>query len=523
MIEGKNVRKFLAALGLLLLITPQFACKGDTQQKQETQKMDTSQSNIRHSALAGSWYEADPARLRSVIEQYMRHAKATQGLGTVVGLVSPHAGHVYSGPVAAYAYRQVEGKHYDTVVVIAPNHVDSQLGFSSVLTSGAYETPLGSIPVDAEMAKAIADFNPSDNVRASTRGHLTGSNGRMEHSLEIQLPFLQYALGNFRLVPIVMGDQEAESCTELAKAIAAAAKGKSVLIVGSSDMSHFFPAAQAREFDGRVKKYVEAYDYDGLLSDSTVENSHVCGRGPIATAMMACKALGATKATVLHMANSGDITGDDKSVVGYLAAAITMPEGAGGTKAEAKKEPEVGVNLELSDDEKEILRNVVKQTLSSVVKTGQVPKFNNFSGKLGEKWGAFVTLNKDGQLRGCIGNIIGTRPLISTVAEMTEAAALHDPRFNSVQPSELKDITFEISVLTPIRTVKDVREIVIGRDGIIITRGYNRGLLLPQVATEYGWDLQTFLEQTCRKAGLPSNAWKENGTTIEAFSAEVFH
>lgn len=112
------MRKFLAALGLLLLITPQFACKGDTQQKQETQKMDTSQSNIRHSALAGSWYEADPARLRSVIEQYMRHAKATQGLGTVVGLVSPHAGHVYSGPVAAYAYRQVEGKHYDTVVVI---------------------------------------------------------------------------------------------------------------------------------------------------------------------------------------------------------------------------------------------------------------------------------------------------------------------------------------------------------------------------------------------------------------------
>jgi MEMO1 family protein len=377
--------------------------------------------------------------------------------------------------------------------------------------------------VDSDLAKAIVDFDASDNVRASTRGHLSEYNGRMEHSAEIQLPFLQYALDNFRLVPIVMGDQEPESCTALAKAIAAAAKGKNVLIVGSSDMSHFFPDSQAREFDSRVKKYVESYDFNGLLADQTVESSHVCGRGPIATTMMACKSLGATKATVLHMANSGDITGDTRSVVGYLAAAITISEGVNESTTQQKSAPEVGVNLGLSDDEKEILRNVVKQTLSSVVKTGQVPKFDNFSGKLGEKWGAFVTLNKKGQLRGCIGNIIGTRPLITTVAEMTEAAALHDPRFNPVQPGELKDITFEISVLTPIRTVNDVKEIVIGRDGIIITRGYNRGLLLPQVATDYGWDLPTFLEQTCHKAGLPANAWKEKGTTIEAFSADVFH
>ncbi len=344
----------------------------------------------------------------------------------------------------------------------------------------------------------------------------------MEHALEIQLPFLQYALESFQLVPIIMGDQEPESCAMLAKAIAAAVKGKNALIVGSSDMSHFFPSAQAREYDKRVRKYIEAFDFEGLITDRGVENSHVCGRGPIAATMMACQALGATRATVLHMANSGDVTGDTRSVVGYLAAAFSTPGEGGETGAKAKEEPEVGVDLGLEEDEKEILRNVVRQTLNSVVKTGQIPKFDNFSGKLGEKWGAFVTLNKRGQLRGCIGNIISARPLITTVADMTEAAALHDPRFNPVQPSELKDITFEISVLTPIRTVKDVKEIVIGRDGIIITRGYNRGLLLPQVATEYGWDLQTFLEQTCRKAGLPASAWKEKGTTIEVFSAEVF-
>ncbi|HUT62428.1 MAG TPA: AmmeMemoRadiSam system protein A, partial [Anaerolineae bacterium] len=160
--------------------------------------------------------------------------------------------------------------------------------------------------------------------------------------------------------------------------------------------------------------------------------------------------------------------------------------------------------------------------LNIVVKGGPVPEFDNFNGKLGEKWGAFVTLNKKGQLRGCIGHIIGDKPLITTVAEMAMAAALQDPRFPRVESTELSDIDFEISVLTPIRRIKNIEEIVVGRDGIIITRGWNKGLLLPQVATEYGWDRITFLEHTCNKAGLPKDAWKDKNTVIEMFSAEVF-
>lgn len=485
--------------------------------------METTQPDIRHSALAGTWYEADAESLRGEIDGYMRHAKAHERLGTVVGIVCPHAGYVYSGPVAAHAYRQIQGKHYDTVVVIAPNHVIPNLRFSSVLTRGAYETPLGVVPVDAEMAEAIADFRSDDTVLASREGHFSGYGGRMEHSLEIQLPFLQHAIGNFRLVPVIMGNQERESCASLANAIASAAQGKNMLIVGSSDLSHFFTSNQAREFDSRVRKYLESYDPEGLLDDSAVENSRVCGRGPIAVTMMASRELGAKKATVLNMANSGDVTGDTRSVVGYLSAAFCIPENGGDGKTETNPATKVGVDLGLSDDEKEILRNVVRQTLNVVVNTGKTPKFDNFSGKLGEKWGAFVTLNKDGMLRGCIGNIVGTKPLITTVAEMTVAAALNDPRFPRVQSSELEDITFEISVLTPIRQVKDVNEIVIGRDGIIVSRGYKRGLLLPQVAMEHGMDLTTFLEQTCRKAGLPRDAWKDRDTVIETFSAEVFH
>jgi MEMO1 family protein len=493
------------------------------QKKQETKKME-----IRHSSLDSQWYAASsPAELRALVERFMSQAKDVPVPGTIIGIVSPHAGYRYSGPVAGYSYRKVQGKHYDTVVVVAPNHADSQLRFSSVFNGGAYETPLGSAPVDTETAAAIAGFDPNDTVKFSGMGHRSQSGDRSEHSLEIQLPFLQVALGSFKLVPIVMGDQSEESCEALAKAIAAGVKGKNFLLVASSDMSHFFTSDEARKLDDRVRKYIEAYDPSGLVSDRKVEQSRVCGAGPIAAVMMAARQLGATKATVLRMANSGDETGDTHSVVGYLAAALTAPGKVSAAPpsscaAGLKAAPKVGVDLGLTEKEKDTLREVVKKTLDSCVKTGAVPECTVFTGNLGRKLGAFVTLTKHGELRGCIGNLVGTRPLITTIAEMTREAALGDPRFPRVQPNELKDIEFEISVLTPIRRVKDVNEIVIGRDGIIMTQGYNKGLLLPQVATEWGWDLNTFLEQTCRKAGLPKDAWKDKNTVIEAFSAEVF-
>ena len=252
----------------------------------------------------------------------------------------------------------------------------------------------------------------------------------------------------------------------------------------------------------------------GLLDALDSDRCEACGGSPIVTVMMVCRELGATKATVLNMATSGDVTGDNSSVVGYLSAVLSNPGG--------EEKSKVGVNLGLSDREKDVLRDVVKETLKSVVNGGSVPVFSDKSGKLGEQWGAFVTLTKSGQLRGCIGNIVGTKPLITTVAEMARAAALEDPRFPRVTPAELPSLDFEISVLTPIRKVNDISEIKVGRDGIMISRGFNRGLLLPQVATEYGWDLDMFLEHTCIKAGLPRDAWKQKGTVIEAFSAEVF-
>jgi hypothetical protein len=503
----------------------QTACNSEARESNDQDgriEMTIEEQNIRHAALAGQWYQANPEELRQSVRNFIDHAWRREGLKDIVGIIAPHAGHVYSGPVAGHAYRQIQGNDYDVVIVIAPNHVDPTLNFTSVYTKGAYETPLGMIPVDTETAEAIVNYASSDAVKSSEVGHLTVSRGRMEHSLEIQLPFLQVALEEFKLVPVVMGNHNTGGCKSLADAIANAVEGKKALLVGSSDLSHFHSQSEAEDLDGIVAEHVSSYDPQGLLDVLASGKAEACGGAPMAAVMMAANKLGATNATVLNMATSGDITGDTSNVVGYMSAAIHSGEDNGSSRQNTEDE-NVGVNLGLTDDEKDRLRSVVSETLETVVNGGSVPDFRPGEGNLNKEWGAFVTLNKNGRLRGCIGHIVGTQPLIQTVADMTRAAALQDYRFPPVKPEELGDIEFEISVLTPIREVEDISAIQVGRDGLIISRGANRGLLLPQVATEYGWDRETFLAHTCQKAGLPMDAWKQEGTKIEMFSADVFH
>jgi AmmeMemoRadiSam system protein A len=178
--------------------------------------------------------------------------------------------------------------------------------------------------------------------------------------------------------------------------------------------------------------------------------------------------------------------------------------------------------MELTKKEKDSLLDIVKKTIAAKVNNKEMPKFKVDSATLKEERGAFVTLKKRGQLRGCIGYIKAVHPLWETVQEMALAAAFHDPRFPSLKPEELKDLTFEISVLSPLQRVKDISEIQVGKHGLYIVCGNNSGLLLPQVASEYGWDRETFLKETCGKAGLHSQAWQDKETEIYIFSADYF-
>jgi len=269
--------------------------------------------------VAGSFYPADPEVLRRDVEGMVSDVRpaATDG---VIGLLAPHAGYVYSGQVAAKAYRQVQNKTYRSVVIIGPSH-RIPLAFSAIMPEGAYKTPLGAVEVDAELAAEIS--RGESNIRLDGEIHtLRGQHG--EHSIEVQIPFLQTVLEpGFKIVPILMGRQSPDSAKLLARALASACREKEVLLVASSDLSHFHPDRHARELDGRILEAVRRYDLLELWRLTMKGEAEACGVGPLAAVMEASKLLGALHSEILGYATSADTPmGDRGSVVGYLAAAF---------------------------------------------------------------------------------------------------------------------------------------------------------------------------------------------------------
>ncbi|MGB2698708.1 MAG: AmmeMemoRadiSam system protein B [Candidatus Zixiibacteriota bacterium] len=472
---------------------------------------------IRKPVVAGSFYPGDPVTLTRQIADFFKKAKKEDVPGEIVALIAPHAGYVYSGQVAAYGFKLLEGMKFDVVVVISPSHVSAFSG-SSVYNGSAYQTPLGKIEVDKSLAKEISSLD--QEVHLSDKGHaISGMRG--EHSLEVELPFLQIVLGDFKLVPIVMGDQDFGSCKALGQALSKALKGRKVLIVASTDLSHFHPYDDAVKLDGIVLDRVGSFDYEGLYDDLIAGRCEACGGGPVIATMIAAQSLGADQSRVLHYANSGDVTGDKSGVVGYMSAVLFNTGSSDEVKQEEEKE-KVGIDMGLSDKDKKTLREIATKSIECSVKQKPLPEFKIDSEILKENRGAFVTIEKHGNLRGCIGYIQAVKPLHITIQEMAEAAALRDPRFPPVTPEELDDLELEISVLTPLKRIKDVNEIEVGKHGIYMKSGYYSGLLLPQVATDYGWDRLTFLKQTCHKAGMDADCWKQKQTEIYIFSADIF-
>ena len=466
---------------------------------------------IREPAVAGAFYPDRPEVLTRDVKRYLENAKKEKVEGEIVALIVPHAGYMYSGQVAAYAYRLIEGKTFDSVVLVGPSHRALFKG-ASLYDRGAYRTPLGLVPVDVDLSKRMMEGRKE--IQFLPEAHAE------EHSLEVQIPFLQMVFKSFKLVPIVVEPYWSwETCQTLASAMAEAVRGKKVLLIASSDLSHFHSYEKAVELDKIVLSHIEKFDAEGLNRDLKQNRCEACGGGPILSIMLAAKALGANKGKVLKCLNSGDVTGDRTRVVGYAAAVFYKTAGGTGKMKEEKK---VGVDLGLSDQDKKSLHQIAKTVIENKVRGKAVPEFKVESPILKENRGAFVTIQKKGQLRGCIGYIEGQGPLYKTIEEMAEAAAFRDPRFVPVTEKELPDLEIEISVLTPLKKITDVNEIQVGKHGIYIKQGWLSGLLLPQVATEYGWDRQTFLGHTCEKAGLPSNAWKDRNTDIYIFSADIF-
>jgi AmmeMemoRadiSam system protein B/AmmeMemoRadiSam system protein A len=452
---------------------------------------------LRPAAFAGQFYTADPVLLAAEIDGYLAAAApADPPSGKILALIVPHAGYVYSGRTAAAAYALVRSRAIDTVVIIGPSHRAAFEG-CSIWPDGGFETPLGVARVDAALAKAIAKasgfrFRPEAFAE--------------EHSVEVQVPFVQKALPGAAIVPIVMGRQTPSTIRALAAALGKTCLAKNVLVVASTDLSHFLPKAEAQATDAATAALIRAVDTEDLIRKTEAGENIMCGGGPVAAVLLLAGKAGRPRVEVLARTDSSGFGGP---VVGYLAAAVFS--GA-----------EEGAAYSLTPEERsELLRMARAAVTRSLESRAEIEDVSG-KAKFLEPRGVFVTLTKNGDLRGCIGFIEPVAPLGQAVIRAAVYAATEDPRFPPVRPAELRDIKFEISVLTPVREISDPREVTVGRHGLIISRDGLKGVLLPQVPVENKWDRETFLEQVSLKAGLPRDAWRR-GAKLYVFEAIVFH
>ena len=267
---------------------------------------------IRPAAVAGTWYPGTALELAAAVDAHL--SRTTRDVeGELVGLIAPHAGLMYSGPVAAHAYRLLAGRAFDVAVIVGPSHF---VGFDGVAVhpSGGFETPLGVMPIDGDCAAALRRASPM--VREHPTAHVR------EHSIEMQLPFLRRLAPGLPIVPLVMGRQTAATARALGDALQTVLRGRRALLVASTDLSHYHRATEAARLDSVVIDHVSRLDADGLQAALDACPEHACGGGPMVAVMRAARLLGAREAVVLQYGDSGDVSGDKSAVVGYLAAAL---------------------------------------------------------------------------------------------------------------------------------------------------------------------------------------------------------
>lgn len=455
---------------------------------------------IKQPNAAGAFYPDNPEELSSMIDGFLAAAEPQTVQGEIFALVSPHAGYGFSGPTAAFGYKLIKGKPYKTVIVIGTSH---HYGFSgaSVYPEGAFRMPLGDLEVDKEFTQQL--LNKDEEVIFQPRAF------ENEHSVEVQLPFLQKVLANFKIVPIVMGDCSLSTCKKLAELLKVAiGNHRDILVVASTDMYHGYDYDELEAVDNLTLSYLKNMDAEGLYYGLREGKLQLCGGFGVVSALILAKELGHKKLEVLKHTNSAIVTGKlVKGVwtVGYASCAIDQEE------------------TMLNKEQKIRLLEIARKSIETYLTTGKKMEVAETDPALLKEMGAFVTLNEHGQLRGCIGNIVAREPLYLIVRDMAVEAATGDPRFPQVDLSELKTIEIEISVLSPLERIDSADKIKLGAHGVLIKKGFNSGVFLPQVATETGWSKEEFLSNLCaHKAGLPADAWKDKSTELYIFSAEVF-
>jgi len=485
---------------------------------------------------AGRWFPASADRLRAAVERYLAAADPFESAAPVVALIGPHAGYQYSGPVAGYAYRAVQGRPYTRVVALAASHMGLPPRGVSVGMFSAFETPLGSIPVDKEACQSLLD-DASGLFVQLPRAHTP------EHSLENHLPFLQVAVGSFKLVPLMFGNLRADDYAKVVKALEPFLDDDT-LFVGSTDFTHYgrqygytpFPVndetpAKLESLANRAFGYMKRPDATGFRRYLAETHDTICGRVAV-TALLELLD-GRATGHLLKFDTSGRMSGDYSFSVSYASIVFTRGTDASATKENTGRTGSAEFR-DLNEEEQATLLKLARRTLEAhfgLAKKPTVPSAEFPVTPLLEKpLGVFVTLKKHGNLRGCIGHIQeGDKPLYELVRDYVIHSAVHDRRFKPMTKEEVDDVHIEISVMrhvdspmSPFKECSDPTTIVVGRDGLLIKNGMRQGILLPQVPVEQKWTLDQYLDGICRKAGLPRDVLDDPRTKLYTFSAQVF-
>ncbi len=461
------------------------------------------QDYIKQPNVAHGFYSGNPAQLSAHIKRMLGDAKVKPYNSRVDIIIVPHAGYVYSGLVAAYGFKAASHNQYDTVIIIGPTHYH-RMNKVSVWPKGGFRTPLGVAQVNEELAARI--------LAIDERIQFIPEVFDREHSVEVEIPFVQSVFPGASIVPIVMGFVDLTFVAKFAKALNEILADQNALIVISSDLSHFHDDKKARELDGNAIDAIVKQDVEDIVHHNN-KTMEIDGVFPVLTAILYAKEKGLRYTDKLKYAHSGHVSGDMQRVVGYPAIAFHNKEPLEKNKTARS----------LTKRQKKRLVQIARKTIDLYLKKGKVYSVSKRDkDTMPADNGAFVSIYKNKELRGCIGHIISEQPLSELVRDMAIAAATKDPRFPPVTVDELDIVDVEVSVLSkPKRSSVD--DIVLGKHGVIISKGNNRGVFLPQVADETGWTKQKFLSVLAsQKAGLAPDAWQDPSVTIETFTAEVF-
>lgn len=466
--------------------------------------------DVRPAYCAGTWYPGTAAELTKHVDDLLARADPPKSAGKPLAVIAPHAGYRYSAPVAAAGYRYLRGHSYKRVIVLAFSHRGAGLyqGVDVPRKLTSYETPIGRVPIDREVCDALLGKPGFVSNPYVDRG---------EHSLELQLPFLQRELATFRLVPLLVGRMTDEAYVRAAEAILPWIDGDT-LLVASSDFTHFgsnfgfqpFKKDMARnlgDLADRAAAPLLLCDFDGFAEHLKKTGDTICGRGPISLLLRILSMRGGASSVRAAFDTSGNILGDWNNSVTYQSFVFMRRPGT------------------LDERSRSELLRLARATVEGFLVHRKRPEIDTerLPPALKAPGACFVTLENHGRLRGCIGNMKATDPLFEAVIQ-NAISACTDYRFagDPVSTEELGELHIEISYLTPMKRVELPNKIIVGRDGLHISLEGRRGVLLPQVAYERGWTRTKFLEQVCKKAGLPSGAWKRPEAEIYSFRAEVF-